>query len=371
VDVSRYDLTWGVGMAERAVTGASEDESLASTDEDGGLWRAFTNARGERWIGIAFVVVLGFVLWVIIRPESCHDQVATTDSTIRSVEVCEPLGLGSIPVLAWILIVVVLLAPDLTEVSVGVVSFKQRIAAKQQELEQEQAALGLELTRIETRAASAAVANATAQQALNVTQQTMVVSKEEALDRFQSTDDAPNRSELEQTAAAAVVQVPQARAAQEAELIRLWAELAPFCVPLDEGQGGVAWEGALLRVADLLPPKSSSGTFGPSWVTRAMSNLFARAGGGMWTSFLRAWEKDRDATLDAVVGWRGVWEPELASIRVVRNRLVQVPTAVQDSNLAESLAVARLIRYDLLRRFKHVEATSSSHVGETQNADGD
>jgi hypothetical protein len=79
-----------------------------------------------RW-GVAGVLVLvSLGLSVFGDYVVCRDELASVGNR-AVVRTCGPLGLTDLPSVAAILVLVVLLAPDLSEVSIGVLALKQRV----------------------------------------------------------------------------------------------------------------------------------------------------------------------------------------------------------------------------------------------------
>jgi hypothetical protein len=117
-------------------------------------WQWWTNARFLRWLIVALVVFgAGLLPGLANRYEICREEVAQTGNE-GVVRVCAPPSIGDLPVIAGALLLVVLLAPDLSEVSIGVLKLKQRVVEqeeKQQSLEDEVARLQMTIQNTEVR----------------------------------------------------------------------------------------------------------------------------------------------------------------------------------------------------------------------------
>jgi hypothetical protein len=98
-------------------------------------WEWWTNARLLRWILVAILLLgAGLLPGLANRYEICREEVAQvgTDGIVR---VCAPPSITDFPVVAGILLLAVLLAPDLSEVSIGVLSLKQKVATQEEKHE--------------------------------------------------------------------------------------------------------------------------------------------------------------------------------------------------------------------------------------------
>lgn len=103
-------------------------------------WEWWTNARLLRWI-LAAILIFGAGLLPGLANiyQICREELAQVGNE-GVVRVCAPPSVADFPVVAGVLLIVVLLAPDLSEVSIGVLNLKQRVAdqgEKQQSLEKE------------------------------------------------------------------------------------------------------------------------------------------------------------------------------------------------------------------------------------------
>lgn len=83
-------------------------------------------ARLLRWGLAALLILIGIWLSVPGGHVVCQDELAHVGKN-AVVRTCGPLGLTALPVVASVLLLVVLLGPDLSEVSIGVLSLKQRV----------------------------------------------------------------------------------------------------------------------------------------------------------------------------------------------------------------------------------------------------
>jgi hypothetical protein len=89
-------------------------------------WNWWVKARLLRWGFVGALVLVGLGLSLFGGFVVCRDELATVGNSavVRS---CGPPGLTDLPVVAGVFLLVVLLAPDLSEVSIGVLSLKQRV----------------------------------------------------------------------------------------------------------------------------------------------------------------------------------------------------------------------------------------------------
>lgn len=111
-----------------------------------GIWESWGKLRWPRWMLVLVIVVLfGLVPSMQDEYEVCRQELAAVgDEPV--VEVCGPPGLTDLAVVSGLLVLVVLLAPELSEVSIGVISLKQRLETtekKQEAIERELSSLAL------------------------------------------------------------------------------------------------------------------------------------------------------------------------------------------------------------------------------------
>lgn len=85
------------------------------------------------------LISVGYI--VIGDPSVCRDEAVALDGAVEIASVCEPFELNSVPVVGVLLIIGVLVAPDLSEIGLGGLSFKRRIEDRQSDLESSQDAL--------------------------------------------------------------------------------------------------------------------------------------------------------------------------------------------------------------------------------------
>jgi subtilisin family serine protease len=93
----------------------------------GGFWVRWTGGRGLRWGIAAGVIVVAVILWVPgVLPKVCEDQVAQTgeDGVVR---VCRQLSISDPAVLGFLLLLLLAVWPDLSEVSVGIVKLTRKV----------------------------------------------------------------------------------------------------------------------------------------------------------------------------------------------------------------------------------------------------
>src|SRR4051794_6289793 len=97
-------------------------------------------ARGRAWgrpirlaaVGIVAACVLGYVLGSTYSRslQSCNEQVAS--QTGQVVRVCHPVSASDAPVVIGLVLILVLLLPDFSEVAIpGLVSVKRRVAEQE------------------------------------------------------------------------------------------------------------------------------------------------------------------------------------------------------------------------------------------------
>jgi len=119
------------------------------------LWERWTRARGLRWLLIVGLVLAGLVLsFTGDVLEVCEEQLAS-DSTV--VEVCRQPSVADPGVLAFLLLVLVALWPDISSVSIGIVSLTQKVdqqAERTKEVGNEVRQLGVELKQTITQQVS-------------------------------------------------------------------------------------------------------------------------------------------------------------------------------------------------------------------------
>src|SRR5215203_1695974 len=94
-------------------------------------WEWWTNARLLRW-SVAALIVLGGLAFSVFGESVCRDQLAAVGNT-AVVKTCGPVEFSDLPVVAGILLLFIVIAPDLSEVSIGILSLKQRVQEAKQE----------------------------------------------------------------------------------------------------------------------------------------------------------------------------------------------------------------------------------------------
>ena len=96
------------------------------------MWKWWTSAKALRWLLALLIVLVGTLVWASGSVEICDDRLAAvgTDPVVR---VCSAPTLSSPAVIGWLLAVLFLLAPDVTEISVGLFSLKQKVEQESKE----------------------------------------------------------------------------------------------------------------------------------------------------------------------------------------------------------------------------------------------
>lgn len=92
------------------------------------LWNWWVKSHAIRWGAAALLVVAALVVTVWVEPTVCRDQLSQVGDR-AVVAVCGPIAVTDPPALVGLLLLFFLLAPDLTEVSIGVLTLKQRADA--------------------------------------------------------------------------------------------------------------------------------------------------------------------------------------------------------------------------------------------------
>lgn len=89
-------------------------------------WRWWVTARLLRWGLATLVILVGIWLTLPGAHVICRDELANVGKN-AVVRTCGPLGVTDLPVVCGILLLVVLLGPDLSEVSIGVLTLKRSV----------------------------------------------------------------------------------------------------------------------------------------------------------------------------------------------------------------------------------------------------
>lgn len=90
-------------------------------------WDRWSEARALRWTLSAALVVGSGAVSILDESTICRQQLASVGE-IPVVETCGPPSITDLPVIAVVLLLAILLAPDLSEISIGVLSLKQRVS---------------------------------------------------------------------------------------------------------------------------------------------------------------------------------------------------------------------------------------------------
>jgi hypothetical protein len=81
--------------------------------------------RLARYFAACLLVVIGAVWLLTQAPRLCHQEIPATGTS--PVRVCGPPGIGDTATVAWLAVVVLLLAPDLAEVVIGGVTLRRAV----------------------------------------------------------------------------------------------------------------------------------------------------------------------------------------------------------------------------------------------------
>ena len=304
-------------------------ESTTPTSEETAKWRAFARARGSRWLGVVGLVVVGVSLWLVLQPQRCADHVVARDSATEIVRVCEPLGLASVPVIAGFVLIAALLAPDLTEISVGTVTFKQEIERRQSEVEQRQEVVEHAIAQLRLDLTVANESRATSNVDVDVVL-AAGASVADTTERIKMRTDPPE-SAVVQISVSSAIPISPDRAQMEAELLRLWEELR------------------MMTEVSGLAPKANR-----LWAVPGISGLVVSelARRGEKTKALRTWIKamvaDSTGATAALEAWRSFNLADLERIHGMRN-LIARAMPVGDEELDEIMRIARIVWFDLQR----------------------
>lgn len=118
-----------------------------------------------KWIGVAcaigLVTLAAFILLTNRAPEVCHDEVASSDTADRPVDlvvrVCEPMGAADPRVLLFLLVVFLLLLPLFSEIEVaGLVRVKKQVEEAELEVQGLRESVRTAQAQVATLAASVA-----------------------------------------------------------------------------------------------------------------------------------------------------------------------------------------------------------------------
>jgi hypothetical protein len=287
--------------------------------------------RPIRWTGVVIIVVVALTGSSLRWWHICKDQLAATGN-LGVVTVCQPPGLVDLPVIAALLLCLILIAPELSEVGVpGLLSIKRKLNDQQDQIAEQSESLGRQQGAIESLQSTMDQVVQTVQ-AVNVQQAQEQAQKQVADQKALQKQDirliinnAAQKSDLSDRpiseAQASREEIDPRRAQMESQLLRAWERLQQ-------------WTG------DLALPfiyGETSELSGGSWIWRTLDRYLT-------PSLLESNEPVR-TYVEKQRTWNQKFAEEINIARTARNTVAhpRQDTTLSDEKLSEALQLADVL----------------------------